>query len=682
MNLREYFSPGGILSQSIPGYQERPEQAQMAERIAAALENHRHCLVEAGTGVGKSLSYLVPGIGWALEQGQRLVVSTHTKALQAQLVDYELPRLNRLAGAFPREFRFELCVGAENYLCLLRLIKAGQDRRLPALDPDYLESLKILMAWCRGAVSGLRQEAPGSIPESLWQQVGLVKELCLGRHCQFYEDCYLTLAKQRQKCADVLVTNHSLFFSNLAAEGRLLPEFGAAVLDEAHKVEDVAADFLGAELGQLELRKWLQELGGRSYGNALLQIRGLAPETVERIMAEARALAGRQELWWQSLMALFSPVSDTLRWQENSGRLPLPEADGLRGLAEEIWAQRAAADTEEETKILQFLSSRLGLAADTLDLWQQRLAGETVYWAEASQTGGERGLRVYATPLDLSRKFRSLVLDVVPSVVFCSATIAVGDQFSYFRSRLGIAEAEELVLASPFPYETNAALYLPAGIPDPRETEAYEERLWREIARLTDLFDGGLFVLFTSYRALRRMAERMRESWPASQRCLLVQGEEPARRLLKRFREDHHAVLLGVETFWQGVDVPGDALRCVVITRLPFDVPTHPVHQARAEHLAAKGFNPFAGYSLPRAVLMLRQGFGRLIRRHHDRGVVAILDPRVHTRVWGKRFTQALPACRHLQRPEEVAAFVREHFSESGEPSPARTPGNRKSVQG
>jgi ATP-dependent DNA helicase DinG len=289
-----------------------------------------------------------------------------------------------------------------------------------------------------------------------------------------------------------------------------------------------------------------------------------------------------------------------------------------------------------------------------------------VYWAETYPAARTRRVRLLATPLDLSVRMRDLAFAAIPSVILTSATLAISGSFDYLKSRLGIDSARELVLKSPFPYEENAAVYVPRDIPDPREAEAYEARILQETGQLIQAFGGGTFVLFTSHRFLRHAAEQLREKLPGQ--FFLVQGEDTTPRLLHQFREHQNAVLLGVETFWQGVNVPGNALRCVVITRLPFDVPTHPVHQARAEELEGKGENAFMAYSLPRAILMLRQGFGRLIRRHEDRGVVAVLDPRIRSRSWGKLFLDALPPCARLQRLPQVAEFVEKHFSNQDRP--------------
>jgi len=664
VDLDSFFSPGGELSRLLPDYHVRPEQAQMAACVSAALAEGTHALVEAGTGVGKSLAYLVPGIAWALEQETRLLVSTHTKALQAQLMEHELPLLAE-QRVFGRSFAFEICLGVENYVCLNRLLREGSAEMLPGMQDGYADDLKNLMAWCLQEVTGIRQDVPFAVPESLWRQARAERELCLGPKCQHRKDCFWQRARDRQRQADVLVTNHSLFFSNLAAGGRLLPEFQAAVLDEAHRVEDVAANFLGDELSQSDLHTLLGDLGRRGRGGFLNRLQKLAPARAEEISAQVHAFEAYQDSWWQQVLALFAPGADTMRFKAPAAALERPDTDALEDLARALEDLQPVWETEEDAKAAAYLAARLDDAARRWLLWYEHSSRGFVYWAETYPAARARRVRLLATPLDLSVRMRDLAFTAIPSVILTSATLAINDSFDYLKSRLGIDAARELVLKSPFPYEENAAVYAPRDIPDPREAEAFEERILEETGRLIRVFGGGTFVLFTSHRFLRRAAERLREKLP--EQFFLVQGEDTTPRLLHQFREHQNAVLLGVETFWQGVNVPGNALRCVVITRLPFDVPTHPVHQARGEELEARGENAFVTYSLPRAILMLRQGFGRLIRRHEDRGVVAVLDPRIRSRSWGKKFIAALPPCAHLQRLPQVVEFVEKHF-------PASTP--------
>ncbi len=658
IDVDAFFGPKGKLASILPGYVERPEQTAMAATIAQALAKKQHCLAEAGTGVGKSLAYLIPAVAWAQTHETRILVSTHTKALQMQLVQQELPRIAR-DSFFDQPVRYEMCVGAENYICLLRLIRLAHDPRGLGLDREAGAGLAYLLAWSREQVSGLKQDLDQAVPDWLWHHVSIIRETCIHRHCPYFEDCFLQIARKKQRQAQVLVCNHSLFFANVMTEGKLLPDVGAVILDEAHKVEDVATQFFSQELSQAQLTSLLQELDNKGRGSILRQVHGLPARLLEDWDRQARSILTQQAAWWQSLSSALGP-QDVLSYDNQVMLSTAAPAEAVENLARSIHEADGLVETEEDNKVVSLLAQRLGQAAIILSDWEKRQTPDRVYWAERYFIRQTQHLKINSTPLTLDKKFKMMVLDSWPSVSFVSATMAINKDFRYFKSRLGITQALEIVLESPFPYEAHAALYFPRAMPEPNQGEAYVERLQQEVLQLIHLFQGGIFVLFTNNRLMKQVGQAIRPQ--LGDHLLLIQGEAPAHQLLQQFKAHHHAVMLGVETFWQGVDVPGEALRCVVLTRLPFDVPTHPVMQHRAAYLERQGINPFVAYALPRAMLMMRQGFGRLIRHHEDRGVVAILDARVQTRSWGKRFITMLPACAHLASLDQVEGFVKKHF--------------------
>jgi ATP-dependent DNA helicase DinG len=661
LDIKHFFASDGKLSKMLTGYQQRQEQVELAQTIQEALYTQQHCLAEAGTGVGKSLAYLIPGIAWALENQARVLVATHTKALQSQLMTKELPRLLE-HNCFAREFRFEICLGAENYLCLLRLIREGGQEQLLGIEPEYIHHLQLCLGWCEEEISGIRSELPESVSDALWQRVCVINDLCLQRQCAHFEACYLMKARKRQREADVLVANHYLFFSNLMTDGRLLPEYKAVILDEAHKLEDVATHFLGDTVAQYEIQYLLTDISKRGKTHVLDSLQDVDLGLREKSREKAMVLSAKQEYWWKSLLDIFHSQSDLVRITGQSLPITAPDTELIHGLAQNLTELQESVETEEESRRLAFCASRLMEMARIEQTWFERVSQESVFWTEKMKTRFGPQVRLNITPLDLSEKLTSLLFNQDVSVILTSATLVVEDDFSYVRSRLGIPEALEVVTHSPFPFQDHAAIYLPKAIPDPKQAEAYEKHILSAVEELIDVFDGGIFVLCTSYRMLHRAADYLREQ--NSRHVILVQGEAAPQRLIDYFQRDSNAIMLGVETFWQGVDIPGEALRCVVITRLPFDVPTHPIHQARAEYLTLMGDNPFMTYSIPRAALMLRQGFGRLIRSHEDRGIVAILDPRVQTRDWGQLFLEALPKCTHLHQMEQVRDFVKKHFSQ------------------
>lgn len=665
LDMDAFFGPRGKLASILPGYMERPEQTAMASTIGRALAQKQHCLAEAGTGVGKSLAYLIPAVAWALTHETRILISTHTKALQTQLIQQELPRIAE-ETFFGQPIRYEMCLGAENYICLLRLIRLAHDPRGVGLDRDAGAALAYMLAWSRQEVTGLRQDLDQPVPEWLWRQVALVRETCIHRHCPYFEDCFLQQARKKQRQAHVLVSNHSLFFANIMTEGKLLPDFGAVILDEAHKVEDVATQFFSQELSQAQLTGLLHELREKGRGGILRQVRGLPEGLLADWEQQAQDVLEQQAAWWQSLSSALGQ-QDVLSYDDRVVLASSAPVGAMENLARGIKEAADMVETEEENKTVTLLAARLDQASRIMADWEGRQTPDMVYWAESYFFRQDHHLKINCTPLTLDKKFKMLVLESVPSVSFVSATMAINKDFRYFKSRLGINQALEIVLESPFPYEAHAALYLPKAMPEPNQGEAYVQRLQEEVLQLIRLFQGGIFVLFTNTRLMKQVAQCIKPQ--LKDFLLLTQGEAPVHHLLRQFKAHHHAVMLGVETFWQGVDVPGEALRCVVLTRLPFDVPTHPVMEHRADYLRRQGQNPFVSYALPRAMLMLRQGFGRLIRHHQDRGVVAILDARVQTRSWGKRFVTMLPPCARLTGLDQVEAFVQKHFGRNQSPA-------------
>ncbi|MEW6516638.1 MAG: ATP-dependent DNA helicase [candidate division FCPU426 bacterium] len=658
MDLEKIFQPNGLLAQAWPGYQLREGQLALAQAVQTTLEQGRACLAEAGTGVGKSLAYLIPGAAWALEHETRLLIATHTKALQTQLTDQELPRLES-GEVIGRPFRSALCLGAENYVCLLRLLETSRQEALPGLDAGDADSLRSLLAWCREPVSGLQWDAPQPMPDRVWRSACVLTELCPGRRCAYFTDCFWQLARRLQREADVLVTNHHLLLAHLTSAGQVLPEFGALVVDEAHELEDVATTFLSDTVSLAEIRHLLAEVTGRGRRNYLQVLARVPAREAADLARRARAVGSGQEAWWRALEALVPPDQDTWRLDRRIVLPELPAPEPATELAALLKETAPLAEGEAEAQGLAAWQGRLERALAVQRQWHQETPAGQVAWLERSRRPQGANVQLLLTPLDLGGRLGALLSENAAGVILTSATLSVGGSFAYVRSRLGLEQAGEVVAASPFDYAEQAAVYLP-DLPEPLEGDAFAREMWRALRELITLFDGGVFVLLTSRALLRRTGEALRAWQP--EREWLVQGEASPAELLARFRRSGRAVLLGVDTWWQGVDVPGEALRCVVITRLPFDVPTHPLHQARAEQLEQAGENPFMAYSLPRAVLMLRQGFGRLIRSRTDRGLVAILDARVRTRPWGRAFLEALPECPRLLEWRDVERFAEQRL--------------------
>jgi len=639
MTVGEILGSEGLVAQAMgASYEHRPQQVLMGEAVWKALGSRTHLIVEAGTGVGKSLAYLAPLVLWAREENCRVVVATYTKALQQQIVRKDIPFLRTVLG----DFRVALCVGGENYLCLRRF---DQLRTGDLYEQGDIEPLNRLFAWSVETRTGLRSELPFEPPPGLWAKLCREADLCFNRDCSSYRDCFYQKAKIAEQQAQLLVANHHLFFADLATGGNVLPQHSAVVFDEAHQIEDVATDYLGIEISNYSVRYLLDNLlSARTRKGFLTRVRVQDHEAQQarnlvddlRLTAENFFLNLQDALRTEPVIRVRRPgiVPDIL-----SG--PLAELkDALLGLTVETH--------EEELEVKAFAGRAGGLAAAIRHNLDQGRDG-FVYWAERE---GKR-TRLVASPIDVADLLREHLFGKLDTAVLTSATLSAGGSFSYIKGRLGLDAPAELLLDSPFDYENQALLYIAPGLAD-QQAGGYQERFDEELMAVLAVTGGRTLVLFTSYGQLRRSAETLRKSMQGL--GFLCQGDMPAYRLVEQFKEQPRAVLMGTASFWQGIDIPGDALQCVVIAKLPFAVPDEPLIEARMELLK----NPFYEYQVPQATLLFRQGFGRLIRTRTDRGAVAVLDSRIMTKNYGKSFLKSLPKCRITDERKEFGRFFGE----------------------
>ena len=636
LELEDIFGEGGPLQRALPGFNVRRQQVHMAERVAAALARREILTVEAGTGTGKTFAYLVP----ALLSGARVLVSTGTRTLQDQLYAKDLPLVGAALG---RPAKVALLKGRSNYLCRQRLDAAGQGRE------GMLERIR---SWSRTTRSGDLAEVAGlADSHPVWPQVTSTRDNCLGARCPQIAGCHVALARRQALDADIVIVNHHLLLADLALKedgfGDLLGAADAIILDEAHQIPDLAAQFFGAHVSSRRIESLLDDVQGE-----LAKAHALTAE------AHANAVSALREV--QSCVGRLCGVSAAgmgrLAWTEANS----PIAEAVADLTRAVTALARALRCAGEETAAGALGDRAGELAASLE----RIAaiGE-IEGARAIEITPARPPRFALSllPFDIAERFQALIEAHPCSWVFTSATLSLGEDFSPFTGRLGLDGCATLKIDSPFDYPRQSLLYLPARMPLPASPE-FLPAVMAVAVELVEASQGGAFVLFTSHRALAAAAAlwRERRPWNESFR-LLVQGEAPREQLLREFREDGSAVLLGTTSFWEGVDVKGSALRLVVIEKLPFASPDDPLVRARVEHLEATGRSAFREYQLPEAALALKQGVGRLIRSEDDFGAVAICDPRLTGRGYGKVFLAALPPMTVTRERQAALDFLFRH---------------------
>ena len=645
--VKKYLDKGGFLSDAIEGFECRPQQIAMAEAVGRVFDSEHHLIIEAGTGTGKSLAYLIPAILWAVKHNKKVVVSTHTKTLQEQLLYHDIPLIHEKLKI---PFRYALCLGNENYLSLRRLKRASQAGLFTMVEED--EQMAAIFDWVNETPTGTKGNLPFEPLPSVWEDVGRQKDLCLGKNCETHNTCFYFKEKKRWFGAHLLIVNHHLFFANVASSGAVLPRFDAVIFDEAQNIEESATSFLGLKISNSYLYYFLDRLyHSRTRKGLLSRIKhdyvlhlrnqvGVVRKAVETFFTRIVEEYGKKD----RVLRIYKPVSI-----ENAIYFPMKELyESLKNFEGMVQSEEDRIEiTAAANRCMEFNNSIPAFLNQDLDGY--------VYWLEINEKKKFSRVVLQGVPINAAEELQEQVFSKIGRVVLTSATLTTHKSFDFIRGRIGFDAQEQSILGSPFDYPNQALLYVSADLPEPSETmEKYASAMAKRCGELVEISEGRTFILFTSYALMDQVYDRLQHL--SSKFSFLKQGEIPTGQMIQRFKKTS-GVIFGTNSFWQGVDIPGDALKSVIITKLPFDVPSEPLTEARIEDLRRRSIDPFSHYQIPRAIIQMRQGFGRLIRKQSDTGVVSILDSRIARRGYGKQFLDSLPACEVVEDLMQVKNF-------------------------
>ncbi|MEW5807382.1 MAG: ATP-dependent DNA helicase [Acidobacteriota bacterium] len=631
--MKKIFAESGVLAKAHPDYEYRAGQHEMAEAVMNAIAAERHLLIEAGTGIGKTMAYLIP----ALESKKKFIISTGTKNLQEQIFFKDIPFIRK---RFSYSFKACCMKGRENYLCLKRFRDFERQPLFRELEEaTFFDTLK---GWAMKTKTGDRGELKG-VPEdiSIWSDINAKSDTCMGKKCPYFKPCFLTLLKNKALGADIVIVNHHLFFADLSIRsdfGAVIPPYEHLIFDEAHMMEEVATNYFGISVSR------------RKFDELLRDAEKLFPERT-KINEKKKIFAGAKE----SVDDFFS------HFEGDEGKLQFPEAKrGLLSSRVSVLSNSfdllSTAMTERvgEGEELENILNRKERLLQALQFLVKQEDRKYVYWYEIRK----KNVILQASPIDVSEILRVNLFERVKCAIMTSATLSIAGDFSFYRERLGVVNHQELAVESPYDFEKQAIMYLPGSMPEPHE-ESFLERMKEDLLKLLEISEGRAFVLFTSIANMKKLHRMMASKirYP-----LLLQGEMPKTELLEEFRSGRGAVLFATSSFWHGVDVQGESLSLVAIDKIPFDVPSDPLIATRIKYLKEEGRNAFYEYQLPMAVIELKQGLGRLIRSRKDKGILALFDPRVLTRKYGRVFLESLPPFKVTDRLDDVESFFKPHL--------------------
>ncbi|HDD35298.1 MAG TPA: ATP-dependent DNA helicase [Candidatus Desulfofervidus auxilii] len=625
--LSEIFGPNGILAKKLPNFEWRPSQLVMAKEIAIALDKKEKIIIEAGTGTGKTLAYIIP----AMLSGKKIIISTGTKSLQNQLFYKDIPLLEKIFGEKPQAIYLK---GRRNYLCLWRYQLVSSKLLIQSNE------MKIIKHWVNNTKTGDIAEVPVSPEWKGWADLTANAEQCLWHKCPFWEICFITQMKLLALKAKMIIVNHYLFVADMALKDKrnrqVLPSYEAVIFDEAHQLEGIISEHFGLQVSNLRIAELIRDI------SFLFEKR-----TPDEIRNELNALMDKNNKFFD----LFTNLSGRKSLKEITSSATFNQSiDILKKVLERIIKIVQKSDASPEVK--ENLKDRAKRIKDDLGFISTQSDPDYAYWIEKRK----RNITMGCSPLRVDHILRNILYPAVQSIVFTSATINTGDNFFFFKEQLGLPpDTKGVLLASPFDYKNQALLYIPPFMPDPNSTD-FLKAVIKEIIKILYISKGRALILFTSLKNMKETYEKVAPQIPFP---AIIQGEQSSPKLLEIFKKNIHSVLFATASFWEGIDVPGEALSCVIVDRLPFAVPDDPLMQARLNLLKKIGKNPFWSYQVPKAIIALRQGLGRLIRHRQDKGLLAKLDPRLFTRSYGRHFLKNLPPCHITRDLKDVEKFFK-----------------------
>ncbi len=646
--MEEIFGKNGLIANYHENYEHRIGQIKMAEAVMRAFEEKKHLIVEAGTGTGKTLAYLVPAVAAATGRKQRVIISTGTKNLQEQLMEKDIPFLQKV---LPKKFSAAYMKGRSNYGCLYRIKKAENQPILDGLDEmDYFDQVR---HWARETETGDRSELV-ALPENLpfWSRINAKSEICIGQKCPDFEPCFITKMRGRAEEADVVIVNHHLFFADLSVRGnqygKVLPDYAAVIFDEAHLIEDIAADYFGFQISNFQIEELARDADSLPIADAVV-LRDLT-----KVIAKIIGLA--DQFWVRFTQGRggdgrFPLLPNSFAQKTRDGGIEAtPLGDAYFALDNALERLETGVDVySEKMPEAESLLRRVRQTRFDLDFVCTQAEKNYVYWMERRG----RGMFLRASPIDVSTLLQEKLFEKIETVVMTSATLSSNGKFDFIKDRLGLdnGKVDTLLAPSAFDYQKQAVIYLPKSMPDPRSPD-FTQLAAGEIVKLVNISNGHAFVLCTSNYSMNALYELVssRVNFPC-----FVQGSMSKAGLLEQFKQTPNAVLFATSSFWQGVDVQGEQLSCVIIDKLPFAVPSDPIVAARTAFIDENGGKSFFEYSVPNAIISLKQGIGRLIRSKTDKGVIAILDSRLRTKSYGKDFLRSLPSAKITGELKDVA---------------------------